>query len=102
MDCSAHLFICQGEEPSHAALQPFREMQTQCLNQHHVREVLRTKKAPGCRSSKFALHPSRECKTQCRNHHHVRGVWRTREAPGCGSSNSSRIRSSDQRMAALS
>jgi hypothetical protein len=29
-------FICQGEEPPDATLQPFRQMQPQGLNQHHV------------------------------------------------------------------
>src|ERR1700737_4477230 len=41
----AHLFICEGEEPPNATAQPFRQMQPQGLNQHHVGEVLRNQKA---------------------------------------------------------
>jgi hypothetical protein len=45
VDRRAHLFICQGEEPSDAAFQPFRQMQPQRLDQHLVGEVLRDQKA---------------------------------------------------------
>ena len=57
VDRRAHLFICQGEEPADAASQPFRQMQPQSLNQHHVGEVLRDQKAARLRLAQLLPHP---------------------------------------------
>ena len=40
IDCSAGVFVCQGEESPNATSWPLRQMQPQSLNQQHVGEVL--------------------------------------------------------------
>ena len=57
VDRRAHLFICQGEEPPDAASQPFRQMQSQGLHQHHVGEVLCDQKAARLRLAQLLSHP---------------------------------------------
>ncbi len=57
MDRRAHLFICQGEEPSNAAAHSFRQMQPQGLHQHHVCEVLRDQRAARLRLEQLLPHP---------------------------------------------
>ena len=46
VDRRTHLFICQSEQPPNATIQPFRQMQPQRLNQHHLGE-LRDEKTAG-------------------------------------------------------
>ena len=57
VDRRAHLFIRQGEKPPDAAFQPFRQMQPQGLNQHHVGEVLGHQKAARLRLAQLLRHP---------------------------------------------
>ena len=57
VDRCAHLFIRQGEEPPDATFQPFRQMQPQGLNQHHVGEVLCDQKAARLRLAQLLHHP---------------------------------------------
>ena len=60
VDRRAHLFVRQGEEPADAAAQPFRQMQPQGLNQHHVGECCATRKPPGCGSRSSCIIRSRD------------------------------------------
>ena len=51
------VLICQSEEPANATFQPFRQMQSQRLNQHHVGEMLCNQKAARLRLEQFLPHP---------------------------------------------
>jgi hypothetical protein len=57
VDRRAHPLICQGEEPPNATSQPFRQVQTQGLNQHHVGEVLYDQKAARLPLAQLLHHP---------------------------------------------
>ena len=57
VDRGADLFVCQGEEPPNAPAQPFRQMQPQGLNQHHVREMLCDQKAARLWLAQLLHHP---------------------------------------------
>ena len=47
---------CQVEGPPNATSQPFRQMQPQGVNEHHVGELLRDQGATRLRVAHFLLH----------------------------------------------